>query len=180
MLMMEGNNCLPILAAEINAEHEPHELELLPKYDAACRAIAEAKSLDEVKSIRDQASAMAACAHQAGNKHLEADAAEIRERAERRLGEMIAAQREAGSLNPGTRLIGGGTGAGGFVADPPADLPTFKQLGIGKALANKARKASALPRETFEAALTERRRQFLKNTRVEPLLGIAKRIQMEA
>ena len=180
MLMMQVNNRLPILAAEINAEHEPHELELLPKYDAACRAIAEAKSLDEVKSIRDQTSAMAACAHQAGNKQLEADAAEIRERAERRLGEMIAAQREAGSLNPGTRLIGGGTGAGGFVADPPADLPTFKQLGIGKALANKARKASALPRETFEAALTERRRQFLKNTRVEPLLGIAKRIQTEA
>ena len=49
----------------------------LPKYEAACRAIAEAKSVDEVKSIRDQASAMAACAHQAGNKQLEVDAAEM-------------------------------------------------------------------------------------------------------
>jgi hypothetical protein len=76
MLMMQGNNRLPILAAEINTEHEAHEPELLPKYDAACRAIAEAKSVDEVKSIRDQALDMAACAHQAGNKQLEADAAE--------------------------------------------------------------------------------------------------------
>src|SRR6516165_7328513 len=154
--------------------------DLLPLYEAACRALERAKTVDEVKNILNQAAAMQACARQAKNKLLEAYAAEIRERAERRLGQMIAAQRDAGLLNPGTRLLGGGGGAGGSVADPPADLPTLKELGIGKALANKARKASALPRETFEAALTERRRQFIRNTRVEPLLGIAKRIQTEA
>jgi len=154
--------------------------DLLPLYEAACRAVEQAASVDEVKNILNQAAAMQACARQAHNKEMEVNAAMMRERAERRLGEMIAAQRDAGLLNPGTRLLGGGSGAGGFVADLPADLPTFKHLGIGKALANKARKASALPRETFEAALTERRRQFMKNTRVEPLLGIAKRIQTEA
>ena len=180
MLMMEGNNCLPILAAEINAGHEAHELQLLPKYGAACRAIAEARSLDEVKSIRDQASAMAACAHQAGNKHLEADAAEIRERAERRLGEMIAAQREAGSLNPGTRLIGGGTGAGGFVADPPAHLPTLKELGIDKHLADRARKAADLPPDIYEAALAVRLRQIRTKSRVRSLLSIAHKMQADA
>jgi 16S rRNA G966 N2-methylase RsmD len=136
--------------------------------------------VDEVKAIRDKAMAMQLYAEQAKNKSLEADAAEIRERAEYRLGEMLAARREAGLLNPGTRLVGGGDGAGGFVTDPPADLPTLNELGITKALANKARKAFCLPADTFEAALTERRRQILANTRVQPLLGIAKRFQKQA
>ncbi len=122
--------------------------------------------MDEVKSIRDQAVAIQLYARQARDKSLEADAAEIRERAEYRLGEMLAAQREAGLLNPGTRLIGGGNGAGGSVMNPPADLPTLKELGITKALANKARKAFSLPADIFEAALTERRRQILANTRI--------------
>jgi methylase of polypeptide subunit release factors len=149
-------------------------------YENACKAVAEAKSVDEVKNIRDQATAIQLYARQARDKSLEADAAEIRERAEYRLGEMLAAQREAGLLNPGTRLIGGGDGAGGSVSNPPADLPPLKELGITKALANKARKAFSLPADTFEAALTERRRQILANTRVQPLLGIAKRLQTQA
>jgi DNA methylase len=149
-------------------------------YDSACRAVAEAKSVDEVKNIRDQAMAVQLYAEQAKNKSLEADAAEIRERAEYRLGEMLAAQREAGLLNPGTRLIGGGDGAGGFVINPPAELPTLKELGIGKALANKARKLFALPEATFEKALNERRHQILANDRIESLVTIAKRLQTQA
>jgi len=65
----------------------------LVKYDAACRAIAEAKAVDEVKLIRDKAAAIAAAARVAKNHGLEIDAAEIRIRAERRLGEMIAEQK---------------------------------------------------------------------------------------
>jgi 16S rRNA G966 N2-methylase RsmD len=152
----------------------------LRRYDAACKALAEAKSVDEVKAIRDRAMAVQLYAEQAKNKSLEADAAEIRERAEYRLGEMLAARREAGLLNPGTRLVGGGDGAGGFVTDPPADLPTLNELGITKALANKARKAFALPKETFEAASSERRRQILASARIDSLLTIANRLQMQA
>jgi hypothetical protein len=152
----------------------------LPLYENACKAVAEAKSVDEVKSVRDQAVAIQLYARVARDKSLEADAAEIRERAEYRLGEMLAAQREAGLLNPGTRLIGGGDGAGGSVMNPPADLPTLKELGITKALANKARKAFSLPADTFEAAVKDRRRQILANARIEPLLSIAKRLQVQA
>jgi hypothetical protein len=148
-------------------------------YDAACRALAEAKSVDEVKYIHDKAVAFQAYARQAANRSLLVDASAIKERAEFRLGEMIAAQREAGLLNPGTRLIGGGNGAGGFVTHPPADLPTLKQHGIGKSLANKARKAFALGQDAFETALRERCRQILGNSRIEPLLTIAKRFQTQ-
>jgi hypothetical protein len=135
-------------------------------YDEACRAVTEAKSVDEVKEIHDRAKAIEACAKQAHNKQLEADAAEICERAKYKLGEMIAAQRDAGMLNPGTRLLGGGTGAGGFVASPPADLPTLQELGISKRLADKARKTFALTAEMFEAALAERSQLIRSGARI--------------
>src|SRR5215211_3803644 len=65
----------------------------LPRYDDACRAIAAAKSVDEVKEMHNKAEAMRAYARQAKNRALEVDAAEIRMRAERRLGELIIAQK---------------------------------------------------------------------------------------
>jgi hypothetical protein len=72
----------------------------LARYEAACRAVAKAKSIDEVRDIHGQADAMRAYARQAKNKQLEIDASEIRFRAERRIGELGRAMRSPTARNP--------------------------------------------------------------------------------
>ena len=63
--------------------------------------------------------------------------------------------------------------------NPPADLPTLKELGITKALANKARKAFASQRD-LRSGVDGATAANSRNTRVQPLLGIAKRFQTQA
>lgn len=63
----------------------------LVRYDAACKALAAAKRVDDVKSIKDKAEAMQSYARIIKNPQLEADAWEIRKRAEARLGELTRA-----------------------------------------------------------------------------------------
>lgn len=62
-----------------------------------------ASGADEVKEQLDASVAMQAYARQAKNRQLEIDAAEIRMRAERRLGEMIRIQKETVGLARGKR-----------------------------------------------------------------------------
>ena len=75
----------------------------LIRYDAACRAIAEAKAVDEVKDIRDKADALRLYWRQARNREAEIAMAEIRFRAERRIGEIKKDLRAAGELHEGGR-----------------------------------------------------------------------------
>jgi hypothetical protein len=119
----------------------------LVKYDAACRALAEAKAVDEAKHIRGIAEMMRAYAKQAKNKQLEVDAAEIRFRAERRVGELMQAQRETVGLAKGTLRRGSDM-------DPREDKPTLAEAGIDKHLADRARKMAAVPRDEFEAEVS--------------------------
>jgi N6-adenosine-specific RNA methylase IME4 len=126
---------------------------MLIHYDAACKALAEAKAVDEVKSIRDVAVAMAAYARQAKNRDLEADAVEIRMRATRRIDEMRQAQKETVGLNQGA--VPGKTGVR---ATPVLDTrPTLTSQGIDKNLAKQARALGALSPERFEQAVADAR-----------------------
>ena len=133
-------------------------------YDAACRALAEAKSVDDVKDIRDKSEAIRAYAKQAKNKQLEVDAAEIRIRAERRLGEMIAAQRDAGLLSKGA--AGEGAAKRGS-QENPRSLPTLAEAGIDKNLADRARKLASIPETEFNEIVSDwRQRIERENERV--------------
>lgn len=58
-------------------------------YDAMCRAIAEAYTVDEVKEIRDKTIAIEQYAKLAKNYEAERQACEIRLRAERRMGQLL-------------------------------------------------------------------------------------------
>jgi hypothetical protein len=121
----------------------------LVKYDAACRALAEAKSVDEVKGIHNEAAALAAYARQAKNKDLEANAMKIRMRAERRIGELIKSQSETVGLSKGGRPPKTG------LSENPVSKATLKETGIDKNLAHRARSAAAVPEEKFDEIIEE-------------------------
>jgi hypothetical protein len=123
----------------------------LVRYDAACRALAEARLVDEVKEIRDKAIAMACYARQAQNRSLEADAVEIRMRATRKLDELRRAQKETIGLNTGAKGIGTSKGV------RVNEKPTLASQGIDKNLAQQARVLGKLSDEGFEKAVTKAR-----------------------
>ena len=130
----------------------------LIKYEAACRALAECKSVDEVKAWADKAAAMQAYGRMAKDKTLEVDAAEIRIRAERRLGEMISAQKSDGGLNKGKLKQGPVlvSNEGGKRA------PKLADVGIGYDLSSRAQKLAAVPEAEFEAELAAKRERDQK------------------
>lgn len=117
----------------------------LARYEAACRAIAEARSVDEVKAIRDTAEAMRAAAHVAKNKQAEIDMAEIRFRGERRLGELMAAQKAEHGTAQGRR-----TDLGFSETQVGSAAITLAESGIDKNLADRARKFAAIPEDEFD------------------------------
>lgn len=132
----------------------------LVRYNEACRAVAAAKNVDEVKDYLDKGVAMQAYARQAKNRELEIDAAEIRMRAERRLGELIRAQKETVGLAQGKRtdLV---------PKENQVARPTLADAGIDKKLSSKAQKLAAVPERKFEGMIGEWRNRVQKeNERV--------------
>lgn len=127
----------------------------LIKYDAARTALAECKSVDEVKDWSDRAAALQAYGRMAQDKSLEVDAAEIRIRAERRLGEMLAAQKEAGGLNRGAAGMSGNQHSGKLVRSSQTTAPKLRDSGISKDLSSRAQKLAAVPEKEFEAEVGE-------------------------
>ena len=77
----------------------------LLKYDAACRAVAEAKSFDEVREWEDKAAAVREYSRRARNREMELDALEIRERARRRRGELLLELKAQGHLIEGRKKL---------------------------------------------------------------------------
>ena len=99
-------------------------------------------------------------ARQAKDRQLEMDASEIRIRAERRLGELIVAQKETVGLN------GGGwrqrQASCGSTKEPQDVPPTLAQAGIDKKLSARSQKIASIPEEDFEQTLAEHRQRTVQ------------------
>jgi hypothetical protein len=131
----------------------PAQTLALSRYHVAGRAVAAAKAVDDIVEIVGQANAVHACARQAKNRQMEIDAAEICIRAERRLGELMAAQKASvGATKGGQPHQRKYTG----IQNTPVS-PTRAEAGIDKNLAKRARTYAAVPQEQFEQLLTDKR-----------------------
>lgn len=115
----------------------------LVRYDAMCRAIAEAHAIDEVKDIRDKAMAIEHYAKQAKNTEAETKACEIRLRAERRCGQMVGEMEKARPGRPPNNPSHDTTYSRG--------AQTLTQLGISRDQSSRWQKLAAIPEDQFEA-----------------------------
>ena len=99
---------------------------------------------------------MQAYGRMAKNRTMEVDAAEIRIRAERRLGEMLSMQKAAGGLNTGARCQLAGKGSDGLALinkKGQKNAPKLAQAGITYDLSSRAQTLAAVPEEQFEAEI---------------------------
>lgn len=115
----------------------------LTKYEAARTALAEAHRVDEVKDIRDKAEAMAAYARQAKDNELIQYATEIKVRAERRCGELLARTEKHEGGRPTVNRSNDATGS----------VPTLAQMGLTKDESSRYQQLAAMPAEHFETAV---------------------------
>ncbi len=123
---------------------------MLAIYNLACKALAEAKAVDEVKNILDKTVAIKEYARQSKNRDLEIDAAEIRMRGERRLGQLLLEMEK----NKG-RAEKSGAGSRSSQAEPRKAVPRLADMGIDKKLSSRAQKVAVVPEKAYNNLIDE-------------------------
>ena len=127
----------------------PMSNQLPANYVEAKRQLAMVIEKDEAKDWRDKAAAMEAYAIQARDPEIAERAVEIKRLAERRLGELMREDREAGKLAK--------AGNPNWVSEKPDSAPTLAEQGIDKNLANRARSAARMEEAEFSEDLSNRK-----------------------
>lgn len=117
----------------------------LIRLEGARRALAEARTLDEIMDVRDKAEAIRLYIRAAGlGIEMQNDAAEVKLRAERRAGELLREMPK----NKGSQ----GTGSNQYeVRLRPATAPTLRDFGIEKTQAYRCQQVASVPAPVFEA-----------------------------
>jgi hypothetical protein len=126
-------------------------------FNDARRMIVEAEETGQVRQVLVSIVGLAAAAREAGAKELEADAAELKLEAERKLGQLMAAQKKTIGFNKG----GGDQRSDHRGSKNPGDPATLAEAGIDKNLAKRARAAAKKSDAEFEAAKEAKRTAVL-------------------
>ena len=129
----------------------------LVNYDAARTALAKAVRVDEVKDIRDKAAAMQAYAKQAKDRELIGYATEIRMRAERRAGQLLAEMAEKKERHTGK------AGKGSRVATPTKQ-PKLADIGVTKSQSSRWQKLADKSEKDFEAVVETAKTKSVAST----------------
>lgn len=125
--------------------NEPRELALL---SSASRALCEARTVDEVKDIRDKAEAVKAYARKAKlGQSILIEASTIKVSAERKLGSILS-ETDRATASPGNQFTG-------TQQPKPEAPPTLESLGITKSDSSRLQAIARLPEELFEDYLLE-------------------------
>jgi hypothetical protein len=127
---------------------EPASMQLT-HYDAACRAIAQALAIDDVRNIHNNVVAVQAYAHQARNFAIEQMASEIRVRAEIRAGELLAEMKRLGFRETGRPPKGTKIGA-------PTSRVKLSDMGITRTESTKWQRLAKIPKPQVERLLADK------------------------
>lgn len=120
----------------------------LVRYEAARVALAEAHRVDEVKDIRDKAEAMAAYARQAKDQELILWATEIKVRAERKAGALLAEMPK----NQGAKF-NGRSADGSFRQSHDDSAETLADVGVTPMQSSRWQSLASMTDEHFETAV---------------------------
>ena len=142
----------------------------LVKYEAARQALAVAKSVDEVKDIKDKAEAMRLYAKQAKDIELETTCAEIKLRAQRRIGEISKELEKAPS----------GRAAVSLPASGKSKKDTLKSAGISTSAAQRYEEISDVEEKDFETYVDGKKKKNQPVSAKELVKNVLAPIRREA
>jgi hypothetical protein len=114
-------------------------------YEDMCRAIEAVHKVDEARKIRSKAAALEEYARQALNLDAERKAVEIRLRAERKAGQLLAQMDR--SKGGGEKGVGR---RGKNAVDQHDSIPTLEELGISRDQSSQWQKMGAIPQDEFD------------------------------
>jgi len=145
----------------------------LIKFDQARQALMEAKTVDEVKEIRDKVEALRMYLKQQGaSLEMQNHCAEISVRASRRAGEMLAEM-------PKNKGLNGSSVTGNTVLPVRDDTPTLEEIGLTKMQSSRFQAIASIPQEVFEQAIAETK-TGQKELTSKDMQKVAKRAKRQA
>lgn len=151
------------MAAEI-VTFQPAQ-SLTPLYDAAVRALEQAKTSEECKGIADRTAALEYYARLVKDKIAEANLKELKMQAKRHLGVLLKEEKKSGkrAASPGRPKGGGKTRQGAGPSLKNNEKKTSEAPTISRQQAHEATKLADMPKAEFDAKV-----QAVKEATVNP------------